>query len=132
MKEFNATFFFMRLPVALSLLGHGLVRLPKLAAFSEWMVGTMGHSVLPAGLVQVWAYVLPLVETLLGLLLLLGVKPKCSIYAALSLMGILILGSSSIENWSAIEAQLIHAFYLSGLLWFVEKNGQSGDKQQAS
>jgi len=33
----------------------------------------------------------------------------------------LIFGSCSIENWSAIEAQLLHSFYLFGLFWFYEK-----------
>jgi hypothetical protein len=35
MKDFKTAFFFLRLPVAISLLGHGLVRLPKLQTFSD-------------------------------------------------------------------------------------------------
>ena len=31
-------YFFLRLPIAMSLLGHGLVRLPKLQGFSNWIV----------------------------------------------------------------------------------------------
>jgi hypothetical protein len=43
----KTTFFFMRLPVALSLLGPGLVRFPKRQAFSEWMTGAMASSFFP-------------------------------------------------------------------------------------
>lgn len=51
------TFFFLRLPVAVSLAGHGLVRLPRLGAFS---------------------YLLPVAETIIGTALLVGLKPAVS------------------------------------------------------
>lgn len=112
----------MRLPVALSLFGHGLVRLPKLQAFSEWMTGKMGNSFIPSALVMILSYVLPFIELTLGISLLIGYKTKYSIYAGLVLMSMLIFGSTSIEDWGAIEAQLIHAVYLFALIWYIEKN----------
>lgn len=121
MKDFKTMFFFLRLPIAVSLLGHGLVRLPKLQVFSEWMVTTMEKSAIPAALIIPFGYVLPILEAVIGLLLLINYKTKYTIYSALSLMSILIFGSCSIENWSAIESQLLHSFYLFGLLFFYEK-----------
>jgi len=121
MKDFKTIFFFLRLPVAISLAGHGLVRLPKLAAFSEWMVSSMEKSMIPTALIIPFSYILPIAEAIIGILLLTVFKTKYTIFAALTLMSILILGSCSIENWSAIEAQLLHSFYLFGLLWFYEK-----------
>lgn len=121
MKDFKTAFFFLRLPVAVSLAGHGLVRLPKLTSFSEWMVTTMEKSVIPTALVIPFSYSLPVIEALLGILLLIGLKIKYVLYAVLALMSILILGSCSIENWSAIEAQLLHSLYLFGLFWFYQK-----------
>ncbi len=123
MKDFKTIFFFLRLPVAVSLLGHGLVRLPKLQAFSEWMLKTMEQSVIPEALILPFSYFLPVAEAIAGLLLLINYKTKYTLYAGLTLMSILIFGSSSIENWSAIESQLLHSFYLFGLLWFYEKYG---------
>lgn len=41
MKDFKTTYFFLRLPIALSIFGHGLVRLPKLQTFTEGMVKSM-------------------------------------------------------------------------------------------
>lgn len=116
MKDFKTLFFFLRLPVAISLAGHGLVRLPKLAAFSEWMVTVMEKSVIPTALVAPFSYILPVAEAIIGILLLIGFKTKYTLYAGLILMSILIAGSCSIENWSAIEAQLLHSLYMSGLL----------------
>ena len=121
MKDFKTTFFFLRLPIAVSLLVHGLVRLPKLPAFTDWLVTTMEKSVIPEFLIVPFGYVLPIAEFLIGLSLLIGFRMKYSLFAGLALMSILIFGSSSIENWSAIESQLLHSFYLFGLVWFWQK-----------
>ncbi|WP_294308519.1 MauE/DoxX family redox-associated membrane protein [uncultured Chryseobacterium sp.] len=121
MKDYKTAFFFLRLPVAVSLLGHGLVRLPKLPEFSGWMVKTMEKSVIPEGLIVPFSYVLPVAEAIMGLLLLINFKTKYTLYSALALMSILIAGSCSIENWTAIEAQLLHCVYLFGLFWFYER-----------
>lgn len=121
MKDFKTAFFFLRLPVAVSLLGHGLVRLPKLQTFSEWMLTTMEKSAIPSALIVPFSYILPIAEAILGILLLINFKTKYTLYVSLALMSILIFGSCSIENWSAIEAQLLHSFYLFGLFWFYEK-----------
>ena len=121
MKDFKTIFFFLRLPIAVSLLGHGLVRLPKLPAFTDWLVTTMEKSVIPEFLIGPFGYFLPIAEFLIGLSLLIGFQMKYSLFAGLALMSILIFGSSSIENWIAIESQLLHSFYLFGLVWFWQK-----------
>ena len=121
MKDFKTIFFFLRLPVAISLAGHGLVRLPKLQTFTEGMVKSMEKSAIPEALITPFGYVLPFLEAIIGISLLIGFKPKLTIYSAIALMSILILGSSSVENWSAIEAQLLHSLYLFALLWFYLK-----------
>jgi len=121
MKDFKTTFFFLRLPIAVSLLGHGLVRLPKLPAFTDWLVTTMEKSVIPEFLIVPFGYVLPIAEFLIGLSLLIGFRMKFSLFAGLALMSVLIFGSASIENWSAIESQLLHSLYLFGLVWFWQK-----------
>lgn len=121
MKDFKTIFFFLRLPIAISLLGHGLVRLPKLTTFSNWMVTTMEKSAIPDFLIVPFGYFLPIAEAVLGLSLLIGFQTKYTLFASLVLMSLLILGSSSIENWSAVESQLLHSFYLFGLVWFWQK-----------
>lgn len=121
MKNNQVFYFFLRLPIAASLLGHGLVRLPKLAMFSEWMLKEMEKSIIPQLLILPFSYLLPIIEALLGLLLLIGFKTKYTIYVSLGLMSILILGSSSIENWGAVQPQLLHSLYLFALLCIIEK-----------
>jgi len=103
------------------LAGHGLVRIPKLQSFTQEMVKSMEKSAIPEELMTPFGYILPFLEAIAGISLLIGFKPKLTIYAAISLMTILIFGSSSVENWSAIEAQLLHSLYLFVLLWFYLK-----------
>lgn len=125
MKNFKTIYFFLRLPIAISILGHGLVRLPKLNGFSDWMVGMMQNSFLPQFLILPFSYILPFAEFLTGLWLLVGFKSKEAVFTGLTIMSILIFGSCSIENWGAIEAQLLHAVYLFALLWFYLKYGET-------
>ncbi len=115
-------FFIIRLPIAMSFLGHGLVRIPKLQAFSNWMVQEMEPSGIPSILLIPYSYILPFAEALLGVLLILGYKPRYTIAASIILITTLIFGSSMIENWGAIQAQLVHAICLIFLLWLYEKN----------
>ena len=117
MKNLKISFFFLRLPIAMSLAGHGLVRLPKLQAFAEGMVSTMEASVLPPAAVLAFSYFIPIAEAVVGIVLLLGIQVRYTIFAALALMALLTMGSSTIENWSAVESQLIHAGYLMVLYW---------------
>jgi len=118
MKDFKTTYFFLRLPVALSIFGHGLVRLPKLQTFTEGMVKSMEKSAIPESLLTPFGYFIPIAEFLIGLLLLICYQTKYTIFAGLALMGLLVFGSASVENWSGIEAQLVHSIYLGGLLWY--------------
>jgi len=121
MKDFKTNYFFLRLPVALSIFGHGLVRIPKLQTFTEGMVKSMEKSAIPESLLTPFGYFIPIAEFLIGLVLLIGYQIKYTIYAGLALMGLLVFGSASVENWTGIEAQLVHSIYLGGLLWYWEK-----------
>lgn len=123
----KTAFFLFRLPVAFSLLGHGLVRLPKLQGFSNWMTGFMEKSYLPQPLIEGFSYAVPFIEVITGLLLTIGLFTRQAIYVSLALMAAFIFGNTTIENWDPITAQLIHAAYLVGLLCFIQYNTFSID-----
>lgn len=125
----NQNYFFLRLPLAISFLGHGLVRLPKLQEFSNWMVTAMAKSIIPGILIAPFSYFLVISEALVGILLIANFKPRYSIYAGLALMAMLVFGSTSIEDWSAVVAQLVHAIYLILMLWWYEKYVVSNEEK---
>jgi len=110
------TFLLLRLGMGASLLGHGLVRLPKLAGFSNWMTTLFSHSMIPKLLVLPFSYLLPIAEFLIGTMLVLGLLTKQALLAGSIVMLILIFGSCMIEEWSALPSQVIHLFILSALL----------------
>jgi thiosulfate dehydrogenase [quinone] large subunit len=112
------SFLLARLAVGMSMFGHGLVRLPKLHGFSNWMVGQFEKSMLPNILVTPFSYILPIAELLVGIFLLIGLFTRQALVAGSLVMITLIFGSSMIEEWGAIPSQLIHAAFFSILLIF--------------
>lgn len=118
----TTVFVLLRLAIAASMFGHGLVRLPKLNAFSQWMTGTFEKSMLPQAMVQPFSYLLPLAEFAVGLLLLLGLFTKPALIAGGLVMVMLIFGTAMIENWEALPSQLIHAAFFALLLQFSQSN----------
>jgi len=120
-------YLLLRLLLGMSFFGHGLVRLPKLAKFSEWMVQSFSKSMLPQALVTPFSYVLPVAELLTGILLLAGLFTRTALVAAAAIMLVLIFGSSMIEEWSAIPSQLIHGVIAAYLLNHIEANNLSVD-----
>lgn len=124
----TTTFVLLRLAIGASMLGHGLVRLPKLQAFSSWMTGTFANSMLPGMLVKPFSMALPIAEFLIGLLLLAGLWTKAALIGGGLVMILLILGTTLIENWEAIPGQLIHAAFFAVLLQYLASNKFSIDQ----
>lgn len=120
-------YLLVRLTIGMSMLGHGLVRIPKLSTFSEGMVANFEGSLLPAILVRPFSLALPFMEFIIGLLLLVGFKTKLFSQAGGILMVVLIFGTSLIENWSALPSQMIHASFFIVLLQFIVSNDMALD-----
>lgn len=123
------SFVLLRLAIGISMFGHGLVRLPKLAKFSTWMTGLYEKSMLPVALVTPFSYVLPIAEFLVGLLLILGLFTGTALLGGGVVMLCLLFGTTLIENWEALPSQLIHTAFFALLLPYVkEYNGYSLDR----
>jgi len=123
----TTVYFLLRLAIGASMFGHGIVRLPKLQAFSSWMVGSFEKSLLPKILVVPFSYILPISEFAVGLLLIVGLFTKPALVAAGIIMVILVFGTTLIENWEALPSQLIHAVFFALLLQFIVSNSISLD-----
>ena len=121
-------FLLLRLGIGISMFGHGLVRLPKLNAFSQWMVGSFAKSMLPAELVRPLSMVLPFAELVIGFLLLIGLFTEPALISGAVLVLLLLFGTAMVENWEALPSQLIHLILFAVLLQFVASNSWSLDK----
>jgi len=127
MKNADVSYLLARLPIGMSFFGHGLARLPKLNAFSHWMTESFSASILPASLVRPFSYLLPILELLIGILLLLGLYSRHAIILGALLILVLIFGSSLLEQWSNVFLQMIYGAYFSLLYKYVYYNRLSFD-----
>ncbi|MEO6915060.1 MAG: DoxX family protein [Chitinophagaceae bacterium] len=127
MKQHDFVYLLARLPIAWSMFGHGLVRIPKLSVFSSGMVKAFSQSILSASVVQSFAYALPFLELLTGLFIILGLFTRQSLLVGFLIMMSLIFGSSLIEDWQNVFVQMIYAVYFVLLMLFLSYNRYSVD-----
>ncbi|MGV0064716.1 DoxX family protein [Mycobacterium colombiense] len=118
----------LRLTIGASLFGHGLVRMPKLAAFHAQLMGEFTKSMLPTVAVSACSYALPFAELITGVLLLAGALTRAAAIAAGLVMIVLALGATSIEHFNVIGEQLVHTLFLVSVIAFRGHNRYSVDR----
>lgn len=69
----NHAYFLLRLAMGANLLAHGLVRIPKIEAFSNWMINLYKEIVLPEIFISSFAKILPFAELTIGVFLVFWV-----------------------------------------------------------
>ena len=127
-KKERVTYLLGRLPVAMSMFGHGFERLPKLNGFSNHMVQQFNNAVLPLALVEVFSHVLPFVELLTGVLLILGLFTRAAAVLGVLIMLALIFGSSMIEQWENVFTQIVYGLCFALIYYFEPYNYYSVDR----
>jgi thiosulfate dehydrogenase [quinone] large subunit len=121
-------YFLLRITLGLNFLGHGLVRIPKIDGFRTWMVGEFQNSILPNFLASTFASVLPFIEFGVGLLLILGLFTRQTLFAGALVMISLIFGSCLIEKWEFVGFQMIYAIFFYLLIHNLANNALTLDK----
>lgn len=71
---------------------------------------------------------LPVLEGLLGLLLLVGLRTRAVLIAGSFLILVLTFGSALIQDWSAAGTQLLYALVYSLLIFLHRYDGWSVDR----
>jgi thiosulfate dehydrogenase (quinone) large subunit len=106
----------LRFSLGLDIFMHGLVRLPHLDAFADGMVKQFADTVLPALIVRPFALVLVFVETIVGLLVLLGLWTRAALIVGAATMATLIFGTALRSEWNTLAIQLLYAAIYAALL----------------
>jgi len=118
----------MRLALGINIFGHGFFRIHSgLGAFAAGMAAGMDKGPLPHALSLGFGYVVPFVETFVGVLLLLGLWTRCALVGGSIFMLALTFGTTSVQNWPTAGTQLMYSFVFFALLWLVDVNGYSLD-----
>jgi thiosulfate dehydrogenase (quinone) large subunit len=119
----------LRLSFGANIMLHGVSRLlAGHAAFLAYLTHYFEKTPLvPASLLPLFAWVLPPVETLLGLLLVLGLWTRFALIAGALVLAMLVVGTNLAQDWNVAGLQLIYAFLYCYLLVHRERNAVSID-----
>ena len=119
----------LRLSFGANILLHGLSRvLNGQPAFLAYLNHYFEHAhLIPAGMLPVFAAVLPWVETALGLLLMLGLFSRFTLIAGALVMTGLVIGTNLAQDWLVSGLQLPYCFLYYYLLIHLEQNAISLD-----
>jgi thiosulfate dehydrogenase [quinone] large subunit len=106
----------LRVTLGINLLVHGLVRMPKLAAFAGGMVRDFGPTFLPSQAVHGFARALPFAEAVLGTLIAVGLWQRSALAAGALLMLALIFGTALLQRWDTLTQQMIYSLIYAALI----------------
>lgn len=111
-----------RIAFGLNFFLHGVVRLPKLQDFVGGMQSEFSESMLPSFLVTPTAYLIPIAELILGLMLLLGIFTRKALVGSALVMLILLAGCCLLEKWAVVGSQMVYMLYLVFLIFHLDHN----------
>lgn len=117
----------LRLAIGMSMLIHGLGRLPNMSAFTSATVKLFAGSPLPPIMVAAFSRITPPVESAIGLLVLFGFATRLGLTVGGLWMVVLIFGSTLIEKYDVVGIQLIYSLIFFHLLQRLEQNTLSID-----
>jgi thiosulfate dehydrogenase [quinone] large subunit len=117
----------LRFTLGLSILMHGLVRLPHLSAFADTTVKLFAETPLPAIIVRPFALSLVFVESIVGLLLLLGLWTRWALLVGALSMASLVFGTALRSDWNTLAIQMLYASIYAALIAAPEYNFYSVD-----
>ncbi len=120
----------LRLSFGANIMLHGVARLiAGHAAFLAYLTHYFATTpAVPASLLSTFARILPLVETGLGLLLVLGLGTRFALIAGALVMTGLVIGTNLAQDWTVAGLQLVYAFIYYYLLVHRDKNLVSLDR----
>jgi thiosulfate dehydrogenase [quinone] large subunit len=123
-------FALLRVAIGFNFAGHGFIRLFKvgLSQFANSAANNLSKSPLPHGLTIGFLHIVPVLEAVIGVLLILGLFTRCALIAGSVLMIFLTIGVTSNQQWDAAGTQLLYSLVLFVLLFCVEYNEFSMDR----
>jgi thiosulfate dehydrogenase (quinone) large subunit len=106
----------LRVMVGGIFLNSGFNKIFNIPAFVERMVKTLDASYIPDVLIRLGAYPVPIIEIVVGLLLILGLSTRIASIVTSTLMIMLTFGAMSAQLPELVSSQLIYGIVLFLLL----------------
>ncbi len=124
----NLAYLFLRVLLGINISVHGTSRIYSgVAGFAAELVSQFAKTPLPSGMVYLFGVTLPFAESIVGLLILIGLWSRLTYCAGFFLIIALTFGSTLRQDWTAAGWQLLYAFAYATLLAFREYNAYSVD-----
>jgi thiosulfate dehydrogenase [quinone] large subunit len=126
-------YMLLRLAIGMSMFLHGATRIGSGPdKFAETVVREFQGTILPGGLVYLYAIVLPFVEGAIGFLLLLGWFTRVALLAGMVTMVSLIFGTGLRSDWNTLGLQLAYTVVYYILLLRLDDNCFAVDSRRPS
>jgi len=127
-KDAALAYFLLRVTIGTNIFMHGFSRiLAGPSHFADALVATFRHTPLPSGFVRLFALTLPCAESVVGLLVVMGVGTRLTFVAGSLLILTLTFGATLNQDWDSAGLQLIYAAVYASLLAFRHHNTFSID-----
>lgn len=127
-QDIAIAYLLLRMTIGLNIFMHGLSRLLMgLTVFADSLVPMFAKTFLPGWSIYAFGLVLPWLETVLGLLLLLGFRTRIGLVGSSALIFVLTFGTSIRQDWNTAGSQLIYAAIFACLLAYREGDVYSLD-----
>lgn len=117
----------LRLLLGVNFFNHGFTRISNIPGFVEETVKTLEGSYFPEPLVRINAFLVPIIELAVGVLITLGLATRLALMVTFALMVMLMMGVTSVQNWQAAGSQLVYGIVLFILLATCQYNRFSLD-----
>jgi thiosulfate dehydrogenase [quinone] large subunit len=128
MERFIIAFFILRVALGLNICLHGIVRWRAgREKFSNGLIKDFEKIPFPAIVVKQFGLLLPIVETVIGVLLVTGLFTEITILTGSGLMLLLLTGKSFLADWQTVSLQMIYIAWYSLLEWHIQFNKLSLD-----
>jgi thiosulfate dehydrogenase [quinone] large subunit len=128
-KDAALGYLLLRATIGTNIFMHGLSRvLAGPSDFADALVPAFQHTVLPAGFVRLFVMALPWAESIVGLLVLVGIGTRLALVAGSLLILTLTFGATLNQDWESAGLQLVYAAVYASLLAFRCHNSFSADR----
>ena len=118
----------LRIAFGINFAGHGLVRIYNgVDAFATTTAEHLAKSPLPHSLTFGFSYAIPFLESILGLVLILGIFTRAALVCGAVFMMLLTIGVASNQQWDIASQQLIYSTIFFLLLYLIEHNALTVD-----
>ncbi len=113
----------LRFVTGINFLMHGAVRVfGDYSGFADGMVNDFSDTFLPAFSVRLLGYAIPIIELIVGVILITGFKLRIGLVIGFLLMATLIFGMSLLQQWGVVGSQMVYTIALFFILYFQEED----------